>query len=172
MKKRRIAPAVNAGSMADIAFLLLIFFLVATQIANDKGISIILPAYYDGPVGKKPDRDVLSILINANNELLIEKKLSKVDEIEKRVIDFVLNIEKKKDRPLSPQKAIISIQNDKATSYEVYIDVYSKIQAAYKKMRNELSRSRFSLSFDELSYNDKKDIVKAIPMKISEAEIF
>lgn len=172
MKRRRLAPAVNAGSMADIAFLLLIFFLVATQIANDKGIPIILPEYYDGPPGPMPANNVLSILINADDELLVEKKLAPKEEVKQRVKDFVLNKEKIKDRPSIPTKAVISIQNDKATSYEAYIDIYSQIQAAYKDMRNDLSLARHHLKFDELALSDKKEIAAAIPMKISEADPF
>ena len=172
MKRRRLAPAVNAGSMADIAFLLLIFFLVATQIANDKGIPVLLPEYYEGPVGQAADNNVLNILINAQDELLIEKELAKKEEVRARVKAFVLNKNQSRQRPSRPDKAIISIQNDKSTTYEAYIDIYSQVQAAYKDMRNELAQARFATNFDELILSQKKEIAAAIPMKISEADPF
>ncbi len=172
MRRQRQAPAVNAGSMADIAFLLLIFFLVATQIANDKGIPVILPEYYEGPAGQAADRNVLNILINADDELLIESKLSEWDEVKERVRLFVLNEDNLSIRPTSPDKAIISIQNHKATSYEAYIDIYSQIQAAYKGMRDDLAMIRYDLDFDNLAYIQKKEIAAIIPMKISEADPF
>ncbi|MFT4537035.1 MAG: biopolymer transport protein ExbD, partial [Saprospiraceae bacterium] len=74
MRKRRKMPELNAGSMADIAFLLLIFFLVVTTVAEDKGIPVILPLYYVGPPGPVPENDVLTILINAEDNLLVESK--------------------------------------------------------------------------------------------------
>lgn len=172
MKNRRSAPAVNAGSMADIAFLLLIFFLVATEIVTDKGISIILPEYYEGPPGQVADNNVLNILINKEDDLLIEKKDAQIDEVQERVIDFVLNERDLNNRPSSPQKAIISIHNDKETSYEVYIEVYSQIQAAYKSMRNEAALSKYDLLFDQLPYEKKRNIASIIPLTISEADPF
>jgi len=81
MRKKRTPPTLNAGSMADIAFLLLIFFLVVTTIAEDKGIPVILPEYYEGPPGPMPDRNVLALLVNGNNEILIESVSAEVDEV-------------------------------------------------------------------------------------------
>lgn len=172
MKRRRLAPAVNAGSMADIAFLLLIFFLVATQIINDKGIPVILPEYYEGPPGQAADRNVLHILINKQNELLIEKQLTEIDDVKERVVDFVLNEKRMADRPDSPQKAIISLQNDKETSYEAYMYVYSQVQAAYKAIRDDHAVERYGRRFDDLAISDKKETATAIPMRISEADPF
>ena len=172
MKRRRLAPAVNAGSMADIAFLLLIFFLVATQIVNDKGITVILPEYYDGPPGQAPDNTVLNILINADDELLIESELSDKAEVKDRVIAFVLNEEKTADRPSDPARAIISIQNDERTSYEAYIDIYSQIQAAYRQMRDQRAQRLFQTDYIDLPRADKMEVAAAIPMKISEADPF
>ena len=172
MKKRRLNASVNAGSMADIAFLLLIFFLVATQIANDRGIPIILPEYYEGPPAPEAENNVLSILINAEDELLIEGKLAEKETIKSRVMAFVQNKEKLSNRPSNPKKAIVFIKNHESTSYEMYVDVYSNIQAAYKQMRNEQALKYFQKSFDQLDRIDKKGIADALPMKISEADPF
>lgn len=158
--------------MADIAFLLLIFFLVATQIINDKGIPVILPEYYEGPPGQAADRNVLNILINDQDELLIEKQLADKHEVKDRVADFVLNPDGIADRPISPKKAIISLQNGKETSYEAYMYVYSQVQAAYKMMRDQQAIKVYGERFDDLALADKKEVASAIPMRISEADPF
>jgi len=119
MRKRRKMPELNAGSMADIAFLLLIFFLVVTTIAEDKGIPVILPKYYVGPPGPAPENNVLKILVNADDKLLVESKPASIERIRDIVIDFVTNPKAESTKPKRPDKAIISLQNDVNTSYTV-----------------------------------------------------
>ena len=118
-------PELNAGSMADIAFLLLIFFLVVTTIAEDKGIPVILPEYYEGEPGPVADRNVLKILVNADDNVLIEAVPTEKKTIKDIVIEFVTNPQIEKDKPLSSKNAIISLQNDVNTSYEAYVKIYS-----------------------------------------------
>jgi len=139
MRKRRKMPELNAGSIADIAFLLLMFFLVVTTIAEDKGIPVILPEYYVGPPGQVPENKVLKILVNADNNLLIESKPTSIDKMKEIVIDFVNNPRGEHNKPERSDKAIISLQNDFNTSYEAYVKIYAQIHEAYLIIRNEMA---------------------------------
>ena len=171
-KKRRNIASINAGTMADIAFLLLIFFLVATQISQDKGVRVVLPEYYDGPVGQASDNNVLNIKINKSDELMIEGEVANISELNEMVATFVLNPLKKSDYPTSPQKAIISLQNDVETSYETYVYVYSIIQSAYRNMRRDYSITIYGKDLALLDKKQTNEIKRLLPMKISEAEPF
>ncbi|HHB51876.1 MAG TPA: biopolymer transporter ExbD, partial [Saprospiraceae bacterium] len=125
-KKSRMKNEVNAGSMADIAFLLLIFFLVTTTIAEDKGIRILLPPWSD----EKPDitqlnkRNVFSVLVNAQNQLLVRGEPTEVRNLRERAKEFIINPLHKEDLAESPDGAIISLKNDRGTSYATYLKVY------------------------------------------------
>lgn len=171
-RKRKSPPEISAGSMADIAFLLLIFFLVATQISQDKGVRVVLPEYYDGPVGTAADNNVLNIKINKFDELMVEGEITKLPELESLIPDFVLNPDRRSDFPSSPQKAIISLQNDINTSYDAYVYTYSVIQSSYNSMRRNLSQSKFGKDISELDSKQVSEIRKALPMKVSEADPF
>ena len=172
MRKKRKMPELNAGSMADIAFLLLIFFLVVTTIAEDKGIPVILPEYYDGPPGPVSKNIVLKILVNADNDLLVESKPTEIELMKALVIDFVNNPRKEKDKPITSDKAIISLQNDVNTSYETYVKIYAHIHEAYLTMRNEMAQVQFQSDYDQLAVAQKNVILKKYPMKLSEADPF
>lgn len=165
-------PELNAGSMADIAFLLLIFFLVVTTIAEDKGIPVILPEYYKGPPGEAIDRNVLAILVNGDNQVLVESRPSSIDMLRQIVIDFVDNPALQQDKPRQPSDAIISLQNDVATSYETYVQIYSHIHEAYQTLRNNLSQSIYQSDYEDLAIMDKNEILKRYPLKVSEADPF
>lgn len=171
-KKRKSPPEISAGSMADIAFLLLIFFLVATQISQDKGVRVVLPEYYDGPAGKVIERNVLNIKINRFDEVMVEGKSTELKELVNIIPEFVLNPKKRSDYPSSPHKAIISLQNDVKTSYDAYVYAYSIIQSSYTKMRRELSQSKFGKDLSKLDSKQANEIKKALPMKVSEADPF
>ena len=172
MRKRRKMPELNAGSMADIAFLLLIFFLVVTTIAEDKGIPVILPEYYVGPPGPAPENNVLKILVNADDDLLVESKPTNIDRMKDLVIDFVNNPRGEYNKPISPDKAIISLQNDVNTSYETYVQIYAHIHEAYKILRNNMAQNNFQSDYKNLAIADKNTVLKKYPMKLSEADPF
>lgn len=165
-------PELNAGSMADIAFLLLIFFLVVTTIAEDKGIPVILPEYYIGPPGAAIERNVLTILVNANDYVLVEKQPKRLEDMEEIVMDFVTNPSSDRNKPISPEKAIISLQNDVNTSYEAYVQIYSHIHSAYLKLRNNMAQERFQSSYEKLAVSQKNEVLKKYPLKLSEADPF
>ncbi|MDF1694267.1 MAG: biopolymer transporter ExbD [Saprospiraceae bacterium] len=172
MRKRRKMPELNAGSMADIAFLLLIFFLVVTTIAEDKGIPVILPEYYEGEPGPMAARNVLKILINGNDDVLVESILTEKDEIKDIVIDFVTNPNLDETKPLQTNKAIISIQNDVHTSYETYVQIYSNIHEAYAFLRNSMAHEIFQKEYAQLPVSEKNTVLEKYPLKLSEADPF
>ena len=172
MRNRRKMPELNAGSMADIAFLLLIFFLVVTTIAEDKGIPVILPEYYVGPAGGEADRNVLTILVNANDDILVESVPKQIDDMKEIIMEFVENPKGENDKPTSPKKAIISLQNDVNTSYEAYVKIYSHIHEAYMALRNNMAQLQFQDDYDKLAVAQKNVVLKQYPMKLSEADPF
>jgi biopolymer transport protein ExbD len=184
-RKKRAVPEINAGSMADIAFLLLIFFLVTTTMDADKGINRKLPPWDpDRPVEDNPikEKNIFTVLINSNNQLLVENDYADISEIREMAKEFLINngdgsctyCQRGLRSPLSsdnPGKAVISLQNDKGTSYEMYIKVQNELVAAYEDLRNNLSQERFGKNYSELTDEDQfKEIQDAFPQVISEAE--
>lgn len=204
---KRAAPEVNAGSMADIAFLLLIFFLVTTTIEIDSGLSRKLPPIEESDPPIIKERNIFQLTVNGNNDLLLKAAGSDGDLIELKdlreaAVTFLDNgggtgedackACKGKRNPESSdnfQKAIISLQNDRATSYETYIAVQNEIIAAYNVLRNREFKLRFpSLGINyveaDKEYSDARtsperkarlkdkieEIKLLIPQKFSEAE--
>lgn len=144
---KRAAPEVNAGSMADIAFLLLIFFLVTTTIEKNSGINRKLPPMEDNtvpPIIKK--KNIFTVLVNKNNELLVKDEPMNIKDLRAAAVEFLDNngdkscsfCKGKKDDSSSdnPDKAIISLKNDRETSYATYIAVQNELVAAYNVLRN------------------------------------
>ncbi len=140
--KGREPSEIPAGSMADIAFLLLIFFLVTTTIASDKGILIQLPPKPD-PNEPPPDikfkqRNIFKILINSQDRLLVEDEtLSDPFKLKDMVKEFVRNNGSDPDLSDSPKDAIVSIKSNNGTTYEMFVTVYDQVEAAYMEMYGE-----------------------------------
>jgi biopolymer transport protein ExbD len=170
--KDRMKPEVNAGSMADIAFLLLIFFLVTTTIDVDKGVLVKLPPWSDEPPPemKLNTRNVYSVLVNANNELLVRGEPKNIKNLRADTKIFIMNPRKLDNMAQDPTKAIISLKNDRGTSYKTYLEVYNELKAAYNELREEEAMKRYSKSFEFLSNSEQKEIRAKIPLVISEAE--
>ena len=197
MARRGGPPEVNAGSMADIALLLLIFFLVTTTIETDSGLDRMLP-----PI-EPPDTDVVikqknifTVNINKNGQLLVEEQLMNLQQLRQAAIDFLDNggdgtcnyCKGRRDGTSSdnPTKAIISLKNDRETKYATYITVQNELVGAYNDLRNREAQRLFGRNFTEMeaeflnpetpsSIRDElKDKVKQIqdlfPQKLSEAE--
>ncbi len=188
-RKKRTPPEINAGSMADIAFLLLIFFLVTTTMDVDTGLQRMLPPPLPPDMPKPPEikqRNVFVVLVNANNQLLVEGDWLDIRNLRKKAKEFIANPLDKADLPEKEMKEVpffgmypvskqvISLQNDRGTSYETYIRVQNELAAAYNELRNELALSKFGKSYDDLvrlGDKEKTDAIKAIyPQRISEAE--
>lgn len=178
----RSAPEINAGSMADIAFLLLIFFLVATTMEVDTVISRRLPQ--KTPITNDiPDefhaRNVFEININRNNQMLVEKKeYVKLEDLKVKVLEFLDNgggagsngvgnctyCKGGPDRSVSsemsdhPNKAIISLRTDRGTSYEMFVAVHDVLGQAYMELRNREAQRLYGVSFEDLidqKFNEK-----------------
>ena len=164
-ESRREAPAVNAGSMADIAFLLLIFFLVTTTIAEEQGVLVKLPEWSEKPV-KQPldDEKVLTVLVNKSDELLVEDKEVAMSQVQSLVVDHV---RKGLDRPGT---RIVSLTHDRGTSYQQYLAVYDALKSGYQELWDEAAREQFGKVFDQLEQQQQQLIRNQIPLVISEAE--
>ena len=169
----RLDNEVNAGSMADIAFLLLIFFLVTTTLDIDKGITVKLPPWSeDEPdITKLNKRNVYSVLVNAQNQLLVRGELMNVGELREKTKEFIANPQKREDLAERPTKAIISLKNDRGTKYEMYLEVYNELKAAYNELWTEESERMYGVPYtDEMPLEYRKAIRAKIPFVISEAE--
>ncbi|MCE2789368.1 MAG: biopolymer transporter ExbD [Saprospiraceae bacterium] len=163
---------INAGSMADIAFLLLIFFLVTTTIAEDKGVLVKLPPWSNEPPPemKLNSRNVYSVLVNAQNQLLVRGELMDISELKDNTKVFISNPQQLSNMSESPTKALISIKNDRGTEYATYLEVYNELKAAYNELWEEAAMARFGNNLDECTSAQQKEIRDAIPLVISEAE--
>ena len=169
----RMNNEINAGSMADIAFLLLIFFLVTTTIAEDKGILVLLPPWSD----EEPDitqlkkRNVFSVLVNAQNELLVRDEPMDVAGLREAAKEFIRNPQRLENMSEAPNKAIISLKNDRGTEYETYLAVYNELKGAYDELWEAESQKRYGEPYgDNLDIAQRNAIKKEIPMVLSEAE--
>jgi len=168
----RMKNEVNAGSMADIAFLLLIFFLVTTTIVEDKGVLVKLPPWSEEPpeIDKMKTRNVYSVLVNAQNQLLVRGEPTEVENLREGAKEFIMNPAKRPDMAEKPTKAIVSLKNDRGTKYETYLEVYNEIKAAYNELRNEEAKKRFGKEYQYCSKDQRREIRNDIPLVISEAE--
>ena len=189
MGKRKVQE-INASSMADISFLLLIFFLVTTTMSVDKGLSRRLPPPLP-PNMEKPDidvkkRNIFIVLINSNNQLLVQGEALDVKELREKAKTFIKNeaddaslpeklpveveFDGIKEQVLTTKNHVISLQNDRGTQYQKYIEVQNELVAAYNELRIEMAQARFGMLYDELDENRQKAIQTIYPQKISEAE--
>ncbi len=183
---RRQTPEINAGSMADIAFLLLIFFLVTTTMDVDTGISRKLPP---PPTGEEDEsdineRNIFTILINSRDKLLVENKPGNIETLRDMAKEFMQNPQNREDLPEMTMKniegignvrvpaksAVISLKNDRGTSYKMYIAVQNELTAAVNELRDDLSMQKFGKKYGELDEEKSKAVQKALPIPISEAE--
>ncbi len=169
----RLNNEVNAGSMADIAFLLLIFFLVTTTIVEDKGVLVQLPPWSDEEpdITKLNTRNVFSVLVNANNELLVRGEPKKIDDLRADCKEFIMNPNKLENLAEKPTKAIISMKNDRGTKYKAYLEVYNEVKAAYRELRDEEAQLKYGKEkYEYCTKTEKREIRSKIPLVISEAE--
>lgn len=168
--------------MADIAFLLLIFFLVTTTIDSDMGLLVRLPEYWEDFRDIPPinDRNILEVLINRYDELLVEGVPADIRELKSITREFIDNNGLRTCAYCSgaglpewsdhPDAAVVSLQHDRATSYDMYISVYNEIQAAYNELRNNAALWRYKRPYADLHGEQKEVIRQLYKIRISEAE--
>jgi len=168
IKKKKIAEAsIPTSSMADIAFLLLLFFLVATVIDVDTGIGLTLPEYVeDVNTVKVPKSRMAAILINANGDILLDNKPISVSQIKG---NLKIRLSSKIDLP-NNKKLIVSVKTDRKTKYNTYIQAMDQIKQAYFEMWDEYSEQNFGNKYKDLTATQQAEVQKKIPTIISLAE--
>jgi biopolymer transport protein ExbD len=179
-RSKRSNVEINSSSMADIAFLLLIFFLVTTTIANDRGLSMQLPPKpeQDQEIIKIPERNNFKILINSADRLLVEGEPLKDPKLIRQMVkDHVLNNGKDPNMSDSPKAAVVSFKADRGTSYDIYIQVLNEVQGAYYDMyasRAGVTNKKWREIASDISDPENQRIYDAarkdFPMAISIAE--
>lgn len=160
-KKKKEEPEIPTSSMADISFLLLLFFLVTTTIDVDTGISLVLPPWIENAEQVKVKQENLaSILVNEVGDVLLDEKIIGVPQIKSEMIS----------RIKTNDKLIISVKTVRDTPYKIYIDVLDQLKGAYNDLRDEYSRQKFGVPADQATQGQIDELRKAIPQRISLAE--
>ena len=181
-------PQINASSMADISFLLLIFFLVTTSMDVNQGLARRLPAPV--PPDQKVEntdinqRNLMVVKINSANQLMVQGQMLDIKQLRAKAKEFIKNenddatlpklVEEDFGEPIGVVKYtkdhVISVQNDVDTQYQAYLDVQNELVAAYNELRDECARQYFHKAYAELDEDQQKQVQKVYPQKISEAE--
>lgn len=174
-KKRGRGDAdIPMSSLADIAFLLLVFFLVVTTIDVDTGIGLVLPPIPDDTTPPPPvrERNLMNILVNAQGMVLINEQPAAIPTVRERVKAFIDNHGVDPDLSESPDDAIVSIKTDRRTPYNVYIDMLDEVMGAYEELRHQASMDRFGVPYSSLEQGSERrsEIQEMYPKKISIAE--
>ena len=190
MAKNKKAPEINASSQADIAFTVLIFFLVVSTMDIDTGIVRMLPPMADPNVKqedvKVKERNLLLVFVAGSGNIMAGGKVISLDALKDKAKEFILNPLDDKDLPEKKptdiempdgskwtypvSEGVISLQNTRDTSYQRYIQVQNELTRAFNEVRDEVAMAKFGKKFADLDEAERKVITKAIPMKISEAE--
>ena len=186
-KKKRSVPGINSSSTADIAFMLLIFFLITTSMDTDRGLARRLPPPPENKEQKDDiivkERNVLQVRLNKDDQLMVGGEWSDIRQLRQKAKEFIANPYDDENLPEKHRKNIpllgdcmitenhvISVQNDVGTSYQAYIDVQNELVAAYNELRNELGKAKFGKLYNECNEDEQKAIREYYPQKISEAE--
>ena len=184
-RQKKKVPEINASSMADISFLLLIFFLVTTTMDTDSGITRRLPPPVENPDMdvKVKERNILNVMINKYDKLMVNGKPCDISELKDKTKTFITpnpNDEKApevetKDIELignfMTNKGVVSLKNDRGTSYMMYIAVQNELAKAFNELREEVAMRYFQQHYADMTDKDKIDAVnKAVPVRVSEAE--
>lgn len=186
-RKKRGVPGINSSSTADIAFMLLIFFLITTSMDTDRGLARRLPA---PPEQNQPkddlkvkERNVLQVRLNKDDQLMCGQDYIDIKQLREKAKEFIANPYDDENLPAKTRmnipllgdcmvtdKHVISVQNDVGTSYQAYINVQNELVAAYNELRDELGKSKFGKTYVQCNEDEQKAIRDYYPQKISEAE--
>ena len=182
MLRTKETPEINGGSMADIAFLLLIFFLVATTMDIDTGLIRQLAPPSDQPPPEIKERNILVVLVNSNDQLMVEGLQLPITLLREKTKEFLLNEENKENLPekykkqieylgeMEVTKGIISLKTDMATSYDMFIKVINELTAAGNEIKNDFSLLYFGRKYEDLPKHLQSAVREAVPAVISKAE--
>jgi biopolymer transport protein ExbD len=180
-------PGINGSSMADISFILLIFFLMVTTMGTDYGLIRQLPPMQEKPEENPVDinkRNLLVVSVNLYDQLMVSNNVMDISQLREKAKDF-FNINnrgeeypEKKDTVFANignvsinRTAVVSMQNDRGTSYKTYIQVQNELAGAVIELRNEFCQQYFGRKFDDCTQEQQDIVSKRIyPMSISEAE--
>lgn len=170
IKKRKLGEAqIPTGSMADIAFLLLLFFLVSTNIDVDTGIGLVLPEYIPPEerefVEISKDR-MAALLVNENGDVLLDGNIIAIPQIKENLKERIAS---KIELP-SNKKLVVSVKTDKRTIYNLYIQTLDQVKGAYFEVREEYARAKYGGGMESLTPEEREDVQEKIPIIISIAE--
>lgn len=180
----RKTPGLNTGAMSDISFLLLAFFLMVSNINTDMGIARKLPPPLpeDAEAPDVRERNIFVVLVNKDDRLLYNNEYGRIEDLKDRAKEFLGNPNNLPNLPekvatdipllgtVDVSKGVISLRNDRGTSYDMYLQVQNELTAAIKEMRDDLSTARFGKKFADITEPQREAIEQAIPVAISEAE--
>ena len=179
-------PALNTTSTGDIAFLLLIFFLVATTMDVDKGIQRRLPPMPDENQ-KQQDikvnrRNIVVVRINAQDRILAGGTPMDITQVKDQIKEFITNPANSESLPekemkdiegfgqYAVSKGVVSLQNDRGTSYSAYLRVQNEIVKAFNEIRDEFAMLNYGSKYADLDEEKQRIVRDAVPQSISEAE--
>ena len=180
----RKTPGLNTGSMSDISFLLLAFFLMVSNINTDMGIARKLPPPLpeDAEAPDVRERNIFVVMVNKYDWVMFNGVRGRIEDLKDRAKEFLGNPNNLPNLPekvpteipllgtVEVSKGVISLRNDRGTSYDMYLQVQNELTAAIKEMRDELSTARFGKKFADITESQREAIEQAIPVAISEAE--
>ena len=186
-RKKRTVPEVNSSSTADIAFLLLIFFLITTSMDTDRGLARQLPPPPEENAEKEEvklkERNILQIFLNLNDQLMVGDKIVQVEQVREKAKEFIANPNNDENMPEKhvinvdffgnvevTKNHVISLRCDRGSTYSVYLAVQNELVAAYNELRNELATQKFGKDYSALNEDQQKAIREVYPQKISEAQ--
>ncbi len=190
MGNKREIQEINAGSMADIAFLLLIFFLVATTMNVDTGLARMLPPLPEENQQQQEidikERNILLVFVSGSGNIMAGGEPISIDALKNKTKEFALNIADDANLPEKEVKefelpdgstwlhpvssGVVSLQTARETDYGVYIQVQNELTRAFNEIRDEACMAKFGAKFEDLESDVRDVVTKAIPVKISEAE--
>lgn len=186
MAIKRKAEGINASSSADIAFLLLIFWLTTTTMNSDKGLQRRLPPMPDENQqqedAKVNRRNIIQVKINAADRIIAGGQIMEISEIKDKIVEFVtnpLNLENLPEKEMKDiegfgqyavSKGVVSLQNDRGTSYNSYLQVQNELVKAFNEIRDDFAMKNYGKKYNALDEDKQKIVREAIPQSISEAE--
>lgn len=191
---KRKVQEINAGSMADIAFLLLIFFLVATTMNVDTGLARMLPPIHPENQQqeeiKVKERNLFLVLISGSGNIMAgtpgKQEVIDLRQLTAKTKEFILNATDSEDMPekedkeielpdgskwaYQESKGVVSLQTTRDTGYQSYIMVQNELTRAFNELRDEAAMKKFGAKFEDLPKEQRDVVAKVVPQKISEAE--